>query len=99
MEGVEKSSKSMRANGCTESNIEVNGEKEFGFLVLISRIVYFLVINNKRLHKILGGVVRGSNRCFLVQCPNNDRSAPTLQPIIMEHIAPHTTILSEAWLA
>ena len=48
---------------------------------------------------MLGGVERGSKRCFLVPCPNNERSAPNLLPIIVEHIPPLTTIVSDAWLA
>ena len=31
----------------------------------------------------LGGVERVSNRCFLVPCPNNERSAPSLVPLIL----------------
>ena len=48
---------------------------------------------------LIGGVERGSNRCFLVPCPNNQRSAEVLLPLIVEHIAPHKTIVSDAWLA
>ena len=46
---------------------------------------------------LLGGVERGSNRCFMVPCVNKDRSARALLPLIQEHIAPHTTIVSDAW--
>ena len=36
---------------------------------------------------------------FMVPCPNNDRAAPTLLSLILEHIVPNTTIVSDAWKA
>lgn len=35
----------------------------------------------------------------MVPCPNNERSAATLLPLIEQYIAPHTRIISDAWRA
>ena len=44
---------------------------------------------------VFGGVERGSKRCFLSIVAN--RSSATLIPLIKEHIAPGTTIISDCW--
>ena len=48
---------------------------------------------------MLGGVGRGSNRCFLVPCPNNSRSKQSFLPLLIENIAPHTTFVFDGWLS
>ena len=44
---------------------------------------------------ILGGVDRETGECFLVPCPGNSRSGPTLVPIIQRLILPGTTVYSD----
>jgi transposase-like protein len=46
---------------------------------------------------VFGGVERGSGRCFLV--PVAHRDAATLLPIIIDHVHPGTTVLSDEWRA
>ena len=46
---------------------------------------------------ILGGVDRETGECFLVPCPGNSRSGPTLVPIIQRWILPGTTVYSDCW--
>ena len=48
---------------------------------------------------VLGGVERNSKRCFLDVCPNNSRSEATLVPLIREHVALGTTIITDKWKA
>ena len=36
---------------------------------------------------------------FLVQCPGNKRDRVTLEAIIIEHVAPGTTIYTDGWAA
>ena len=52
--------------------------------------------NRRRLVKgkwLLGGVERGSNDCFLVECQNNHRDHHTLIRIIKQHVRPGTIII------
>lgn len=44
---------------------------------------------------VLGGICRETNECFLVPVP--DRTARTLLPIIIENVAPGTTIITDEW--
>ena len=46
---------------------------------------------------LLGGVERGSNDCFLVECQNNHRDHHTLIRIIKQHVRPGTIIISDGW--
>ena len=46
---------------------------------------------------VLGGVDRETGQCFLVPCPGNSRSGPTLVPIIQRWILPGTTVYSDCW--
>ena len=46
---------------------------------------------------VLGGVERNSKRCFLAVCPNSSRSQPTLLPLIRQHVALGTTIITDQW--
>lgn len=48
---------------------------------------------------VFGGIQRGSDRCFLVVCPDNSRSEATLLPIIKQYVAPGTTIITDGWKA
>ena len=47
--------------------------------------------------RILGGIERGSNKCFLVECTNNRRDHHTLLALIKQYIRPGTTIISDCW--
>ena len=40
-----------------------------------------------------------TNKCFLDVCPNNRRSERILLPIILQHVAPGTTIITDKWKA
>lgn len=44
---------------------------------------------------VLGGICRETKECFLLPVPN--RSARTLLPIILENVAPGTTIITDEW--
>ena len=46
-------------------------------------------------HWVFGGVERGSGKCFLLEVP--DRTAATLEPIILDHILPGSHIVSDGW--
>ncbi|XP_065642327.1 uncharacterized protein LOC136073956 [Hydra vulgaris] len=46
-------------------------------------------------HWVFGGVERNSGKCFLVEVP--DRSAETLQEMILRYILPGTHIVSDGW--
>ena len=46
---------------------------------------------------VLGGVDRETGQRFLVPCPGNSRSGPTLVPIIQRWILPGTTVYSDCW--
>ena len=48
---------------------------------------------------VIGGVERQTNKCFLDVCPNNRRSERILLPIILQHVAPGTTIITDKWKA
>ena len=99
LEVREKSSRLTRANGCIASTIEANGAKEYGCSVLYCFLNFVDILINVIWKYLIGGVERGSNKCFLVPCPNNERSREVVFPLIREHIAPHTTIVSDAWAA
>ncbi|XP_047143060.1 male abnormal protein mab-31 [Hydra vulgaris] len=46
-------------------------------------------------HWVFGGIERGSGKCFLVELP--DRTAETLQDMILRYILPGTHIVSDDW--
>ena len=48
---------------------------------------------------VLGETERGSSLCFMKVLPNNKRDATTLLPIIQQHVAPGTTIITDCWRA
>ena len=48
---------------------------------------------------ILGGVERGSNQCFLVECDNNHRDHHVLTPLIKQRVRPGTLIITDGWRA
>lgn len=48
-------------------------------------------------HWVFGGVERMSGRCFMTLVP--DRSAATLETIILQHLLPGTHIISDGWRA
>ena len=49
---------------------------------------------------VFGGICRETREIFLVPLPNNKRDRATLiEPIILEHIKPGTTIISDCWIA
>ncbi|KAK6993536.1 hypothetical protein BgiMline_010089 [Biomphalaria glabrata] len=48
-------------------------------------------------HWVFGGIERGSGRCFMVEVP--DRSAQTLENLIIQHILPGSHIISDGWAA
>ena len=48
-------------------------------------------------HWVFGAVERVSGKCFLTVVP--DRSAATLEPLILQHILPGTHIISDGWAA
>ena len=48
---------------------------------------------------VLGGVCREDNTIFLVPIPDNKRDRQTLEPLLIKHIAPGTTIISDCWRA
>ena len=45
----------------------------------------------------LGGIVRGSKECFLVECNNNPRDHHVLISIIKQHVRPRTLIITDGW--
>lgn len=46
---------------------------------------------------VFGGVERGTNKCFAVLVERRD--AATLLPVIQQHVAPGTTIVTDCWTA
>ena len=48
---------------------------------------------------VIGGVERGSSSCFMKVLPLNKRDAATMIPIIQQHVAPGTTIITDCWRA
>ena len=48
-------------------------------------------------HWVFGGVERATGKCFLVEVP--DRTAATLEALILQHILPGSHIISDGWPA
>ena len=48
---------------------------------------------------VFGGICRETKEIFLVALPNNKRDRRTLEPIILAHILPGTTVISDCWKA
>jgi len=46
-------------------------------------------------HWVFGGVERGSSKCFLIEVP--DRTAPTLEALVLQFILPGTHIVTDGW--
>lgn len=46
-------------------------------------------------HWVFGGVERDSGKCFMLEVP--DRTAGTLEPLIVQHILPGSHIMSDGW--
>lgn len=46
-------------------------------------------------HWVVGGIERETGKCFLVEVPN--RTAATLENIIVEHVLPGTHIITDGW--
>ncbi|CAL8100921.1 unnamed protein product [Calicophoron daubneyi] len=46
---------------------------------------------------LLGGAERGTERIFLARCPQNNRDAFSLIPIIREFVKPGTAIITDEW--
>ncbi|TPP60069.1 hypothetical protein FGIG_02261 [Fasciola gigantica] len=46
---------------------------------------------------LLGGAERGTDRVFLVRCPQNSRDAFSLIPVVREFIKPGTAIITDDW--
>jgi transposase len=45
------------------------------------------------------GIVERNNpaNCVFIPCPNNDRSAASLLPLIVQNVLPGTTIYTDMW--
>ena len=48
---------------------------------------------------VFGGICRGTREVFLIPLPDNKRDRATLEPIILSHILPGTTVISDCWKA
>ena len=48
---------------------------------------------------VFGGICRETREVFLVPLPDNKRDRATLEPIILSHILPGTTVISDCWKA
>ena len=48
---------------------------------------------------VLGGICRETREIFLVALPENKRDRQTLEPLILEHVAPGSTIITDCWKA
>ncbi|KAA0188232.1 hypothetical protein FBUS_03243, partial [Fasciolopsis buskii] len=46
---------------------------------------------------LVGGAERGTDRVFLVRCPQNSRDAFSLIPVVREFIKPGTAIITDDW--
>ena len=48
---------------------------------------------------VFGGICRETRDIFLVPLENNNRDKATLEPLLINHIAPGSTIISDCWAA
>ena len=46
---------------------------------------------------VLGGVDRSTNQCFLIPCPNNQRGADVLLPLIQRWVLPGSIVYTDEW--
>jgi hypothetical protein len=44
---------------------------------------------------VLGGVDRSTNQCFLIPCPNNQRGADVLLPLIQRWVLPGSIVYTD----